>query len=456
MILTRPIIRGLTLLILALPAGRLGAYACTGGDTSLFSGSRPDTGVKSSGFQVHVQGTIAAQHQFPFHDPYQGPLSLMAREQPRMSFTATVFAGLRLWKGAAVYVDPELSAGRGLSGTSGVAGFPNGEVYRVGDPHPVLNLARAYLTQVLPLSGASSWSSEDPSDVSQPRAAERLELSIGKFALSDFFDANSYSHDPRTQFLNWALMDAGAWDYAADTRGYTMGTVAAFYRPDWNLRAAFVLVPTYANGPVLDPRLGKAHSLSLQWEQQVLLLRRPVTWRLILWNNMARMGNYLQALKQDPAAPDIIQTRTYGRGKSGVVANLEWAWSRQLGFFTRYSWNDGQNETWAFTEIDRSLQSGFHLDGAAWGRTADALGLAWVINGISVPHREYLAAGGLGFMLGDGHLRYGPESITELYYSFRAIHGVFLSPDYQFILHPGYNKDRGPVSVAALRLHVEW
>lgn len=408
-----------------------------------------------SRWEEHAQVTGILQHQFPFHDPYDGPLSLKSHEAPRFSLTATAFLGMRLWPGTALHVDPELSGGRGLSGTSGVAGFPNGEVYRVGDPHPVLNLARGYLTQVINLSKDREWISSEESTLPLSRASERLELNVGKFALSDFFDGNSFSHDPRTQFLNWALMDAGAWDYAADTRGYTLGAVLAYFSPSWNLRSSLAMLPTSANGNVLDTHLAKAHALSLQWEEHTRLVQRPLVFRMILWNNIGRMGSYAKALALDPFKPDVTQTRSYGRGKSGFVFNLESDWSAQLGFFARFSWNDGQNETWAFTEIDRSIQAGAQLDGSSWDRSTDRLGLACVVNGLSQSHRAYLAAGGQGFILGDGQLSYGKEAIVEGYYAVHVAKMIYLSPDFQIIVNPAYNRDRGPVSVLAIRLHIE-
>jgi high affinity Mn2+ porin len=287
--------------------------------------------------------------------------------------------------------------------------------------------------------------------------SRRLTLTAGRFGVADLFDDNAFSHDPRTQFLNWALMSAGAWDYPADTRGYTWG-LAADYTVEgvWSLRAAAVLVPKQANGLEMDTEVKQAEGLVAESEWHYSLGPRRGAARALVFLNRARMGNYDQAIAAAAGTePDITSTRRAGRTKYGLAVNAEQAITPELGAFIRLSWNDGKNETWAFTEIDHSAAVGVVERGTPWLRPDDELGLALIAQGISTPHRRYLAAGGLGFIIGDGALDYGAEGVLEAYYRLALTRLVAFSPDYQFVLHPGYNTARGPVHVFGLRMHVE-
>jgi high affinity Mn2+ porin len=414
-----------------------------------------DSIYRNQRFSCHFQFTAIAQHQLPFNDPYRGLHSLASRERMRLSVTSTLFLGARLWKGAELYFNPELSGGRGISGTSGVAGFPNGEVYRIGDPEPVITIARTFLRQTFNLGGGYIYVDDQSNQLKGFTAPSRLVITLGKFSVADMFDNNTYSHDPRSQFLNWAIMGAGAWDYPANTRGYTYGVVAELAKPGWSLKASGAMVPEVANGPYLDMNIGNAHSETIEFDKQ-FSGKRPGIIRVIGYNTNAHMGNYKEALMQNPAyPPDVTMTRRYGRTKTGFVINAEQELGDNAGAFARLSWNDGQNETWAFTEIDQSANIGLQLKGSGWRRPADKLGIAAVLNGLSDVHKNYLAAGGYGFIIGDGRLNYGLEAILEVYYSARLFSGFYLSPDYEFILNPAYNKDRGPVNVIGIRGHVE-
>lgn len=343
-----------------------------------------------------------------------------------------------------------------MSATNGVAGFPNGEVYRVGDPEPVITISRVFMRQTIALGDTRTNVESQAGQVRGTTPSKRIVITAGKFSIVDIFDANTYSHDPRSQFFNWSIMSACAWDYPANTRGYTYGMVVELIQPQWAVRVASNTVPEEANGPFMDLHYSQAHSETIQVDRAVSMHSRPGVVRLIAYNTFAHMGSYKQAVVQNPTAPDITMTRAYGRTKSGFAVNAEQELTDNIGVFGRLSWNDGQNETWAFTEIDRSLNIGMQLSGSMWQRASDKVGIALVANGLSDPHRQYLASGGYGFIIGDGRLNYGSELIAEVYYSGKLFNNFWVSPDYQFIIDPAYNKDRGPVHVVGVRGHVEF
>lgn len=410
----------------------------------------------SSRFQLHFQQTVVTQYHPGFSAPYSGPNSMGTKEEGQTSLTATLFTGVRLSKNTAVYFNPEIAGGAGLSRATGAAGFPNGETFRVGNPKPQVYVARLFVTQYIPLSKAREAVSEDVNELAGTVPQRYIQVTAGRFAISDFFDNNSYSHDARTQFLNWSLMGNGAYDYAANTRGYTWGAVIAYVVPGWAVRAGAALVPTTANASIMDGRIKDAHALQLEAERNWGQTRKGAV-RLLLYTNGAHMGNYNQAVAEASASgtlPDVTTTRAYRRNKTGLGINAEQQISEHTGVFVRAGWNDGRTETWMFTEIDQSVSAGISGNPSFFKRNNDLWGLAFVLNGISKEHRNYLAAGGTGFMIGDGRLNYAPEGIAELFYSM-DVHDehFYVTPDYQFILNPAYNKDRGPLHVFSLRVH---
>jgi high affinity Mn2+ porin len=403
--------------------------------------------------QAHFQATVVTQAHPSFDAPYSGANSLNPDPEHETTVTATLFLGARLWKGAEGYVDPELSGGSGLSKGFGVAGFPNGEAFRVGNPEPHVFLARLFLRQTVGVSTERENVESDQNQLAGTRPARRIVVTLGKLALSDIFDDNSYSHDPRTGFMNWADWTQGAWDYPADTRGYTWGAVVEYVAPGWALRAGGALEPKEANQLAMDHDVRRAHGLVVEGEHAYRLLGKAGKIRLLGFSNRARMGNYRDAIRET-APPDVVSTRRRGRSKWGLGANVEQPLTDRSGVFARLSWNDGRNESWAYAEIDRSACAGIVDHPNWWGREKDEVGAALIANGLSAAHRDYLAAGGYGFMIGDGRLRYGPEEIAEAYAKavFGSISGTL---DYQFIQNPAYNRDRGPVHVFGFRLHVE-
>lgn len=410
-------------------------------------------------WSLHIQATVIPQYHFNFTAKYTGNNSLQTSEGTKVSVTNTYYIGRRLWRNAAFYFNAEIAGGEGLSKATGIAGFANGETFRIGSAAPKLYVARAYLEQKFPLANATETIEDDQNQLRENAAVSYIAVRAGKFSVADFFDDNVYSHDPRTDFMNWSLMSAGAWDYPANTRGYTNGLVIELKKPSWALRGALIQVPEFANGQTLDNKIDKAFGSVLEGEKQFhIQSSEKLIFRLGAFYNKARMGNYEEAIQQgiiQLASPEVVVTRKYSRSKTGFYINLE-DQHEAGGSFLRYSYNDGKNETWAFTEIDRSLSIGFVLNGMVWHRQHDKLGLAYTANGISQPHRDYLKNGGYGFIIGDGNLNYGAENIAELFYSFNIakLH-LFVSPDYQYIIHPAYNKDRGPVHIVALRMHLE-
>lgn len=404
---------------------------------------------------AHFQTTVIDQGHLRFHSSYAGLNSQLPGSESATSVTSTLFLGARLRPGTEVYFDPELAGGRGMSSTLGIAGFPNGEVYRVGDPQPTIQTARLFVKQTFDLGGATEDVADAQNQIAGKAAERRVTIVAGRFSLADDFDANAYSHDPRTQFMNWGLMSSLAWDYPADTRGYTWGAMAEYRTPGWAVRAAAAAEPLYANMMQLDRRFGRAHGLVAEGERSFSWRDHAGTARLLVYFNEARMGSYDQTLaraQRTGTIPDVAQTRAYGRTKYGFTSSDDLALSDRLGAFARVSWDDGRNETWAFAEADQSAALG--LD---WNpRGKDHWGAAQLINGLSGPHRRYLAAGGDGFMLGDGALHYGPELVTETYYKVPLNDMLSVTPDAQLVINPGYNRDRGPIPVWGLRVHAEF
>ncbi|SEO03667.1 Carbohydrate-selective porin, OprB family [Niastella yeongjuensis] len=317
----------------------------------------PADTTKDRAWSFHVQATSIWQYHPDFPATYTGKNSLLTSEPGQVSFTSTVYAGVRLWKQAALYFNPEVAGGSGLSSALGIAGFPNGETFRIGSKQLKLYVARLYLEQKFAIGPGSDYETDDLNQIQQHTPATYLSIRAGKFSIADFFDDNSYSHDPREQFMNWSLMSNGAWDYPANTRGYTIGAVVEYHTPGWAVRAGITQVPTYANGPTLDNQISKAHGITVEGEKNIRINKRAGVVRLLLFHNLAGMGNYEEAVKNSQP-PDIEAVRGDPRSKNGLGVSFEQEVGNQAGIFMRGSWNDGHNETWAFTEIDHSLSGG--------------------------------------------------------------------------------------------------
>ena len=422
----------------------------------------PDTGEQSLlptflDWSLHAQTTYIRQQHPAFASPYQGANSLSSGSENEHTWTATVFAARELWTGAEAVVDGEMAQGIGLDGTLGVAGFPNGEATRAASTRAHFYFARYLLRQTIGLGGGTVAVTDDNNQLASIVDADRLVLTVGRLSATDIFDGNRYSHDARTQFLNWGAMDTGAWDYPADARGYTHGVVVELITPQAALRVGSFMEPRYANALELDDNVARAHGDVAELELDYALGDAEGKTRLLAFDNHAHMGSYSAALAAGAAGgstPNLIATEDY-RTKYGYGLNCEQAVNPWLGAFLRLGWNDGHSETWAFTEIDRSLAFGVAAQGLPWSRPFDVCGLAVMVNGLSRDHRDYLAAGGYGFIIGDGRLNYAPENIIEGYYSIGLDSHVTLTFDYQIVNNPAYNHDRGPVNIFALRGHLE-
>lgn len=428
----------------------------------LFMASAPwcwaqDSGSGDTGtaWSIHFQATSIGQEHGTFRSLYEGENSLPSHPEHRVSITGTIFLSLRLHSRWEFVVNPEMAGGRGFGTVTGIAGFTNGEIPRVSSATPTLYPARAYVRYTVPIGIEVEELADGPNQVAGSIPARRFSVITGKFAITDFFDNNTYSHDPRTQFMNWSIMYNGAWDYPADTRGYTIGTIQELQMRSWSLRAASVMEPTTANGPTFDTRIGRNRGLAVEYEHDHAIHRRSGALRLLGFENREHAGVYREAVNDSQGAPDLAPTRRDGAKKYGFGINAEQALSSDAGLFGRYGWSDGKTESWAFTEIDRSLSGGLSWKGSRWHRGRDTAGFAAVENLLSGDHRSFLAAGGYGFIIGDGRLNYAPERILEAYYAFHVNSSWTVTGDYQRVSNPAYNQDRGPVSVASLRLHWE-
>lgn len=423
------------------------------GDKKDEKDKKDDDNGREKRFSVHGQNTMVMQGHLPFHSPYSGPNSLTSVTTLATSDTSTLFLAGRLWRGAEVIFNPEIAGGTGFNGVHGVAGFPNGEITRVGVPEPTPYIARLNFRQTIGLGGPQEEVEDGPNQIAKTRDINRITFAFGKMAATDFFDNNKYSNDPRTQFLNWSLMFNGAWDYPANVRGYTYGMISELNLAKWAFRHGIFLEPAEANGADFDPKILKANGNVWEFERRYEFNDHPGKARFLMYLNAAHMGNYREAIQLSPVDPDITQTRAY-RAKYGFCLNFEQEITKDLGAFLRAGWNDGHTESWAFTEIDRTLALGLLRKGTLWRRPEDEVGTAVAINGLSQPHADYLAAGGLGFILGDGRLNYAPEVIWETYYAWQVRTFLIITTDFQYIFNPGYNADRGPVAVGSLRVHL--
>ncbi|RVU91470.1 carbohydrate porin [Flavobacterium columnare] len=422
-----------------------------------------DTINHRKGFTIHAQTTVINQTKAGFNAPYSGDNSLTLTNESKTSMTGTLYLGAKLWKGASIYLNPEIAGGSGLSEALGLGGATNGETFRIGNPEPKIYVARMFFKQIFDLNRGEHkkdiqnyfHNHSDFNQLDEYIPNNYLAFTIGKVSLADFFDDNRYSHDARTQFMNWGLMANGAWDYAANTRGYTPAIVLEYVTPKHELRYGTALLPLAANGNDMNWNYPKSSSHNLEYTYKFKLNKRPGAIRALTFFNATYMGDYQKSIALNPFSPDTKNVRTYGGTKFGFGLNAEQELADDFGVFARLSWNDGKYETWAFTEIDKSFSLGGVLNGNRWNRKNDVFGLAYLINGLSKPHQNYLKAGGKGFMLGDGYLNYTPEHIVETYYAAELVKNqMYLTGTYQFILNPGYNADRqGPINVFSIRVH---
>lgn len=409
---------------------------------------------------VSGQVNIVFQAHPDFHALYSGPNSLSARAEHATSRVLTLYTGYRLSKHTEALFDLESAGGRGISDALGMAGFTNVDVVRNPELGSKPYVARLMLHQMIALGGEDEKAERTSTSLLTKLPSRRIELRAGKMSIADYFDVNSVGSDSHLQFLNWTAVNNGAYDYAADTRGYTVAAMVEYQDHNWGARFAEALMPKVANGPKLDYDVLRARSENIELEFRPELRKGKKTIiRLLSFINHADMGSYREAVQAflagtDPQ-PNIEAHRKQGRIKYGFGVNAEQEITKTMRVFGRLGWNEGQNESFAYTEVDQAVEAGADWRLERWQRPNDKIGIAFITNGISRLHQLYLALGGNGFLLGDGRLTYGREDIIETYYNAHLWRGVYFSPELQWAAHPGYNKDRGPVVVPGLRLHLE-
>jgi high affinity Mn2+ porin len=413
-----------------------------------------------SRFWISGQANFIRQQHSSFPAQYSGPNSFLSDAEHATSRVETLYTGFQITDKLEILADFESAGGAGLSSALGIAGFTNVDVVRNPTLGETPYVSRVMLHYTIPLSAETTEATRNPLALASTVPVRRLELRLGKMSTVDFFDLNAVGSDSHLQFMNWAAVNNGAYDYAADTRGYTYGFVAEYYARAWAARFGEMLMPTVANGINLDWNIARARGENLEVEYHTAFLpKRASIVRALAFVNHAAMGSYREAidgyLSGKDAVPDVTLYRRQGRVKYGFGLNAEQELALSLRAFGRLGWNDGANESYAYTEIDRTAEVGADLGGKWWRRSRDKVGAAFVVNGISGDHRRYLALGGLGFILGDGGLNYGLERIFETYYTAHIWRGISVAADYQHVDNPGYNRDRGPASVVGFRIHVE-
>jgi high affinity Mn2+ porin len=406
-------------------------------------------------FQLDAQSTFVAQANAGFHSPYRGANSLGPAANARETWDLTFYVGIAPWRGGELWADPEIDQGFGLSNTLGVAGFPSGEAYKVGRASPYARLQRLFFRQTIAVGASAHTTGAALNQLAGEAASDRIILTLGKFSAADIFDANQYAHDPRGDFLNWSIIEAGTFDYAADAWGYSSGAAVEFYRGPIVVRVGDFNLSDAPNSIKLGHDFSQ-YQLVGELESDYGMAGRSGSVRVTAFASHGRMGRLRDAiaLAQTEAQPADIATVRRLQTRTGISLDLAQALSDDLGFFLRAGWADGRFEAYEFSDIDRTLSVGLSLAGTRWRRPGDTLGAALALNAASRDRQDFLNAGGLGILVGDGKLPHpGPEAIAETYYDLAAMHGVHLSLDLQGVVNPGYNRDRGPVMFGGFRLH---
>jgi high affinity Mn2+ porin len=436
----------------------LAAYApqAMAADASDDSAAQP---VTEQSFAIHGQVTYVVQATDGFHAPYSGPNSLAASANQE-TVDATLFFGARLWHGAETWIQPEIDQGFGLDNTLGVAGFPSGEAYKVGAYYPYFRVPRAFVRQTIDEGSDREPVEGIANQLGGSQSVDRWVFTVGKFGVTDIFDTNQYAHDPRSDFLNWAAVDGGAFDYAADAWGYTVGAAAERYVGTWTVRAGVFDLSNVPNSTRLEPGMDE-FQIDAEVEKRYTLFGQAGRVLLTGFDSRGRMALLDETISLAQTTGENINTalvdaRQY-RSRMGSVLGLEQPITEAVGVFARISKAAGNVEPYDFTDIDRSVSVGTSIKGMLWHRPDDTVGLAVIDNAISAEREEYLNLGGLGLLIGDGQLPHpGAEQILETYYSAAMFSWAHISLDYQFVKNPGYNTDRGPVSIFAVRVHAQF
>jgi high affinity Mn2+ porin len=416
--------------------------------------------IEGEDWAVHGQFTGTEQGHPSFASPYSGPNSLDHKVQHNETTDATLFVGVKPWEGAAFWVNPEIDQGYGLSNTLGVAGFTSGEAYKVGKHRPYVRLPRVFLQQVIDLGSDTEEVKGDLNQLGGERATDRIVLTIGKFAVPDLFDNNHYAHDSKNDFLNWSIMEMGSFDYAADAWGYTYGAAAEWYQGRWTIRAGLFDLSAVPNSAALETTPFRQYQVIGELEERHQIGGRDGKLRVLWYDSEGYMGGYEQAIAYGEANPQAGVSTAHVRvfnSKQGIGLNAEQQLTDTLGGFLRAGVSQGNDEAYEFSDINQSVSGGLSLSGSLWQRADDTIGAATVVNQLSKAGLRYLAAGGLGILVGDGQLEHpGSERIGELYYKAAVSADAALTLDYQYVENPAYNRDRGPASVLAARIHAQF
>jgi len=439
----------------------LGCSSLTYADPAPAAGdgaASPSTSAPDEWWAFHVQATDVLQYHPAFTSPFEGKNSLSGNAQTANTINASLFAGAQPWRGGQFWFDLEMNQGFAPSNTLGVAGYVNGEGAKVGHHSPYYRPQRLFYRQTFDLGGGEEDVDPDLFEFGGKTTKNRLVITVGKFSLTDVMDDNQYAHDPENDFLNWALIDTGTFDYAADAWGFSEGAASELYEGSWTYRAAAMDLSTVPNNATLTPWF-RQFQLDGELEYRQSWFGRQGKIKLLGFATRGNMGSFADALalaERTDSIPNTALVRHY-RTRLGISLNLEQPVSDDAGLFLRAGWDQGQYEPYEYADIDQTVAGGGSLSGAKWGRKDDTVAVALVVNGISKEHEAYLAAGGLGILVGDGRLPHpGPETILEAYYSLAALKGVHLTLDSQYIVNPAYDRDRGPVEVIGLRLHGQY
>jgi high affinity Mn2+ porin len=427
------------------------------------------SGPEQQTWNWYVQNTDTMQGYPAFHAKYSGANSLPPGGQIRQTVSVDLYAGVRLWPSAEAHFDGLMWQGFGLHNTLGIDDFPNGEAYKAGTAYPRLDIARIFIRQNIALGSEQEDVPADGLTLAGTHAISRLVITVGRIAAIDIFDDNSYADDPSTQFMNWAFVTNVAWDYPADSLGFTSGLTIELKQRKWALRYGFFQIPAVANTWTAedalfikpgyqsieagDGQFWKDWGMAAEFERRYSLYGQPAALRFLAFLNQGHMGSYTAAL----AVPGTVITQTLAyRRNYGFCLNLEQAITENAGLFSRVGWNLGHNEAWMFTDVNYTASLGLSVKGGTWRRPDDTFGLASVMSGISRANQKYLEAGGTGILDGDGALNYGWETVLETYYDFPVWQNIHFAVDYQFVANPAFNKDRGPVNILGTRLHLEF
>jgi high affinity Mn2+ porin len=410
---------------------------------------------ESQNWLFHLQGTEILQGQPGFHDPYSGTNSLHSGDNFRQSTTADLFFGVRLLPGTEVYFNPEYYQGFSFAITRGIAAFPNAQSSKVGKYRGDVFIPHLFLRQVWGFGGEQEQIDGSQLQLASKEDISRFTLTVGKMAVTDQFDNNSYAHDPSSQFLNWAVTDQGSFDYAADSLGYEYGLTLELNQKRWAARWGIFTIPRVSNGLATDGHFLKAWQQVAELEERYELFGHPGKVRFLGYLESANMGSYRATLDNPSLHEDITRTRRF-RYTYGLGINFEQEISKDVGAFLRAGYRDPNYEIWQYTDISRSLALGLQIKGNAWCRPNDTFGLAEALDGLGHAQRKYFAAGGLGILIGDGKLHYGLENVIETYYNLEVFKGINLSLDYQLVVNPAYNQDRGPINIFMARFHFQY